>query len=56
MDEDAIRLFDQDRQRFLTLLREFLANPDVPDDIKAETVQSTLTAVRGIGALRPTDE
>lgn len=53
MDNDAIRLFDDDRQRFLTLYREFLADPNIPSDVKTETVLSTENAVRGIGMLRP---
>jgi hypothetical protein len=54
MDRDALNLFDEDRQRFLTLYRDFLANPDVPPEIKTEYVTATENAVRGIGMLRPT--
>jgi hypothetical protein len=55
MGNDAIRLFDEDRQRFLTLYREFLANPDVPTEVKTEYVLATENAIHGIGMLRPTD-
>lgn len=41
MDQDAIRLFDEDRQRFLSCFREFLENPDIPVAIKREAVSTT---------------
>lgn len=46
MINDATRLFDEDRQRFLTLFREFLQNTTVPDQIKTESVATTLNVLR----------
>jgi hypothetical protein len=41
MDRDAINLFDLDRQRFLTLFREFLENNNIPDEIKRSEISAT---------------
>lgn len=51
MDDDAVCLFEQDRQRFLTLYREVLQNPIVSDSAKAEIVRSTESVVRQMGEL-----
>lgn len=51
MNNDAVRLWKEDRQRFLAIYREFLINPEVPANAKIEAVRSTNSAVRQIGAL-----
>lgn len=51
MKTDAIRLFEEDRQRFLTLYREFLQNPRIPDHVKAEAIAVTPDVLRQIGEL-----
>lgn len=51
MGDDAVRLWEEDRQRFLAIYREFLINPEVPATAKIEAVRSTNSAVRQIGAL-----
>jgi hypothetical protein len=41
MDQDAIRLFDEDRIRFLNCFRDFLENPGIPYEVKREAVSTT---------------
>lgn len=51
MDNDAVCLFEQDRQRFLTLYREVLQNPNVSDSAKSEIVRSTESVIRQMAQL-----
>jgi hypothetical protein len=51
MDRDAINLFDEDRRRFLAILRDFLENPNVPFEIKRETISSTQTVLHQLYGL-----
>lgn len=51
MDNDAVCLFEQDRQRFLTLYREVLQNPNVSDSAKGEIVRSTESVIRQMAQL-----
>lgn len=51
MNNDAVRLFNEDRQRFLTLYREFLSNSLVSDTDKIEVIESTPSVIRQIAEL-----
>jgi len=51
VDRDAIRLFDEDRIRFLSCFREFLENPDIPVAIKREAVSTTQLVLGQLASL-----
>lgn len=46
----ATDLFDQDRQRFLTLYLDYLRNLSVPRGRRIEAARETLEAIRRINA------
>lgn len=48
---DAAKLFDEDRQRFLTLFREFLCDRGVPRALLAEEAAATINAVQQIAVM-----
>lgn len=46
MDEDASRLFEEDRKRFLTIFNEFLANERVLLADRRQAVRHTIEVLR----------
>lgn len=51
MDNDAARLFDQDRQRFLSIYTDFLKNTSVPLADRQEAAKTTIGVLRQIADL-----
>lgn len=46
MSEDALRLFSEDRQRFLALYLDFLRNADIPPGKRMQEARATENAIR----------
>lgn len=51
VDRDAIRLFDDDRIRFLNCFRDFLENPKIPYEVKREAVSKTRVVLAQLAIL-----
>lgn len=51
MDDDASRLFEQDRQRFLALFSEFLNNQTVPLAERRQVARDTTEVLRQLSDL-----